>query len=118
MVAALSAVPAGIDAEFDRLLLDGGETTWSVGPLANNASICHGTAGNGYTFLKLYQRSGNDVWLHRARSFAMHAIAQMRAQHERWQRPWFSLWTGDAGVACYLNACITGNPSILSFDRA
>ena len=32
--------------------------------------VDHGTGGNGYAFLKLYRRTGNTMWLERARAFA------------------------------------------------
>ena len=45
----------------------GGELTWRAGPLAKGAGLCHGTAGNGYAFLTLFERSGDERWLGRAR---------------------------------------------------
>jgi hypothetical protein len=33
----------------------GGELTWRAGPLAKGANLCHGTAGNGYAFLALFE---------------------------------------------------------------
>ena len=42
------------------------------------SNLCHGTGGNGYAFLKLHRRTGDPVWLERARAFAMTAIAQCR----------------------------------------
>ena len=117
IVAALSAIPAGIDDEFDRLMLEGGETIWKAGPLAKGAGICHGTAGNGFALLALHARTGDPLWLRRARTFGMNAIAQTRAQRERWGRPWFSLWTGDTGVAIFLQACLSDSPGVLSFGE-
>jgi hypothetical protein len=64
--------------------------------------ICHGTAGNGYAFLKAFARTGEERWLERARRFAMHAIEQVeRRGHAR-----YSLWTGDPGVALYAADCL------------
>ena len=57
-------------------ILAAGRAVWHAGPLAKGYGLCHGTAGNGYAFLKLWQRTGDSAWLDRARSFAMHAIAQ------------------------------------------
>jgi lantibiotic modifying enzyme len=64
---------AGNDA-LTQVLLAGGELTWRAGPLVKGAGLCHGTAGNGYAFLKLFARTGDERWLERARRFAMHAI--------------------------------------------
>ena len=46
------------DDEHSRLLRAGGELTWVAGPLAKGANLCHGTAGNGYAFLSLLERTG------------------------------------------------------------
>jgi hypothetical protein len=93
---------------LDDLLAAAAETTWTAGPLVKGPNLCHGTAGNGYAFLKLFRRTGDPRWLARARAFAMHAIAQMRAEEERVGEARYSLWTGDLGVALYLVDCIRG----------
>lgn len=108
MVTALSKVPRGIDTRFDQLLEKGGELTWHAGPLRKGANLCHGTAGNGYAFLKLYQRTQNDLWLERARAFAMHALEQYRLSKELYQQGRYTLWTGDVGTAVYLWDCMKG----------
>jgi hypothetical protein len=64
--------------------------------------ICHGTAGNGYAFLKTFERTGDERWLDRARRFAIHALEQV----ERRGRGRYSLWTGDVGVALYAADCL------------
>ena len=70
------------------------------------ANICHGTAGNGYALLKTFERTGNELWLDRARRFAVHALEQAkRARTERGHGR-YSLWTGDAGVAVYAADCL------------
>jgi len=74
MVTSLAALPA--DPDTDRVLEEAGAMTWHAGPLAKGPGLCHGTAGNGYALLKLHQRTGDAVWLERARRFAMHAIGQ------------------------------------------
>jgi hypothetical protein len=96
VVCALAGAPAHRD--LDALLLAAGELVWEAGPLRNGAGLCHGTAGNGWAFLKLNRRTRDRKWLERARRFAMHAIEQRRGER--------SLWEGDLGVALYLRACI------------
>jgi hypothetical protein len=90
----------------DRLDLDlalaGGEATWRAGPHPKGPSLCHGTAGNGYAFLVLHRRTGDSLWLERARSFAMHAIDQVETARAELGRGRYSLFTGDLGVALYL----------------
>lgn len=46
---------------LDPLLLRAGEAIWAAGPLTKGANLCHGTGGNGYAFLKLYQRTGDPL---------------------------------------------------------
>ena len=96
------------DPEHDRLLRAGGELIWRAGPLAKGAGLCHGTAGNGYAFLALLERTGDEVWLDRARTFATHAAAQVARAREAHGRGRFSLWTGDPGIALYLADCLDG----------
>jgi hypothetical protein len=96
VVCALAGAPAhrGLDA----LLLGGGELVWEAGPLRKGAGLCHGTAGNGWAFLKLLRRTRDRRWLERARRFAMHATAQRVGER--------GLFVGDVGVALFLRACI------------
>ena len=107
MVTSLAAF-APDDDEHDRLLRAGGELTWRAGPLAGKPGLCHGTAGNGYAFLALLERTGDEVWLERARAFATHAAAQVSHAREAHGRGRFTLWTGDPGVALYLADCLAG----------
>jgi hypothetical protein len=67
--------------ELDPLLLAGGEAIWAAGPLAKGSNLCHGTGGNGYAFLVLYQRTGDIKWLRRAQAFAMHGSEADEAAH-------------------------------------
>jgi hypothetical protein len=102
--------------EFDNLLREGGELTWNAGPLAKGSNLCHGTGGNGYALLKLYRRTGDAVWLERARHFAMTAIAQCREARAQHGRGRYSLWTGDVGLAIYLRDCVTAQPRFPTVD--
>lgn len=102
--------------EFDALLLDAGRFSWAAGPLTKGSNLCHGTAGNGYAFLKLYRRSKDPIWLDRARQFAMTAIVQYRGSQLVVGRGRYSLWTGDVGLAVYLWDCITGEPRFPTID--
>ena len=109
MITGLAPFPAGRSAEMDALLLKAGEATWAAGPLAKGHGLCHGTAGNGCAFLELHRRTGDGLWLERARAFAMHAIGQaerMRLEHGRGR---YTLWTGDPGLAVYLWQCVEGS---------
>jgi len=103
--------------ELGALLLEGGRFAWSAGPLAKGAGLCHGTAGNGYAFLKLYHQTGDATWLDRARAFAMTAIAQFREARVQFGRGRYALWTGDIGLAIYLSDCLTAEPFFPTIDR-
>ena len=104
------------EPELDRLLARGGELVWRAGPLAKGPNLCHGTAGNGYAFLKLYGRFRDPVWLGRARAFAMTAIEQCRAARRTFGRGRYSLWTGDPGVAVYLHDCLRAEARFPTID--
>jgi Lanthionine synthetase C-like protein len=90
----------------EELLLGGAELIWQAGPsgMEKGSGICHGTAGNGHAFLKVFERTGDELWLERARRFAMHALGQV----ERRGVGRYSLWTGDVGVSLYAADCIDG----------
>jgi hypothetical protein len=104
------------DAELTAALVACGELTWHAGPLVKGPGLCHGTAGNGYAFLKLLDRTGDERWLERARAFAMHAAGQVRAARSQHGRGRHSLFTGDAGVAAYLASCIAGDAAMPVLD--
>ncbi|MFO1304724.1 MAG: LanC-like protein [Burkholderiales bacterium] len=106
IVTALADFPKGASADMDRLLVQAGNLVWKAGPMTKGSGLCHGTAGNGYAFLKLFERTGDAMWLDRARAFAMHAIAQSERAREQYGRLRYSLWTGDPGVAVYLWQCL------------
>jgi hypothetical protein len=115
VITSLAALAVGDDVH-GALLEAGGELTWHAGPLARNAGLCHGTAGNGFAFLALLARTGDERWLERARSFAMHAVAQvarfrMGAGHGR-----YTLFTGDIGAALLAAACLEGDPAFPGID--
>ena len=95
IICGLAGAPA--HHSLDALLLAAGELVWEAGPL-RGGGLCHGTAGNGWAFLKLNRRTRDRKWLERARRFAMHAIEQRSGER--------GLWSGDLGVALYLRACI------------
>lgn len=90
--------------------------TWQAGPLKKGANLCHGTAGNGYAFLKLHERTGDELWLHRARAFAMHAIERVERTTAHYGRGRHTLWTGDLGTALYLSSCITASAAFPTLD--
>jgi hypothetical protein len=103
MTTALARCPP--KSELDELLRQAGHLTWLAGPLTKGPGLCHGTAGNGAAFLCLFTRCGDELWLERARRFAMHAIRQCDAARAHHGRGRYNLWTGDIGLAVYLWQC-------------
>jgi hypothetical protein len=90
----------------EELLVGGARLIWDAGPLETNekgAGLCHGTAGNGYALLKAFERTGDELWLERARAFAVHALEQVERLPPR-----YSLFTGGVGVALFASDCLDG----------
>jgi hypothetical protein len=116
IVASLAGI-ARDDPAFDAVLAAGGELTWRAGPLAKGPGLCHGTAGNGYALLKLFERTGDELWLERARRFCAHALEQVervRAEHGQGR---YALWTGDVGAALFAASCLAGTAEVPTLDR-
>ena len=116
MVTSLADFPCDMEPEMDELLIKAGATTWNAGPPRKGYGLCHGTAGNGYAFLKLHRRTGDQIWLERARAFAMHAIVQQERARREHGRGRYTLWTGDPGLAIYLWHCLVGSGDTPGLD--
>jgi lantibiotic modifying enzyme len=90
----------------EELLLAGAELVWRAGPPGGEKGhgICHGTSGNGFALLAAFERTQDELWLGRARRFAVHALAQAARMPGR-----YSLFTGGAGTALFAAACLDGD---------
>jgi hypothetical protein len=97
-ITALSSFPKNYSTELEEILLEAGELIWSAGPLDQGVALCHGTDGNGFALLRLFERTQDEMWLDRARRFAMHAIQQRNGR--------YTLFTGEAGLALFLLAAV------------
>jgi hypothetical protein len=107
----------GVGDERHGALLDaGGELVWAAGPPTGNAGLCHGTAGNGFAFLALFSRTGDERWLARARAFAMHAIDQVTRLRAATGRGRYTLFTGDLGAALLAAGCLSGDAAFPGID--
>jgi hypothetical protein len=115
VVTSLAALAPGDDAH-GALLAAGGELVWQAGPPARNAGLCHGTAGNGFAFLALLERTGDDRWLARARAFALHALDQVARFRAAAGRGRYALFTGDVGAALLAAACLRGDARFPGLD--
>lgn len=96
---------------------------------SNDAGFCHGAAGNGHLFNRLYQATGNPAFLAAARAWLRTTLDQRRpgegiGGYQAWlkpdhpQGPWMDepgLLEGSAGIALVLlSAC---NPIPSRWDR-
>ena len=112
---ATGTVIAAADYLDEELLLAAAELPWRTGPFGTTKgpALCHGTAGSGYAFLKAFERTGDELWLERARRFAVHALEQVARRRRRvgsgrgaLERGRYSLWTGDVGTALFAADCV------------
>jgi Lanthionine synthetase C-like protein len=96
-------VATAADYLDEELLLAAAELTWRAGAHGpeKGVGLCHGTAGNGYALLKTFARTGDELWLERARRFAVHALLQAESTPGR-----YSLFTGDVGAALFASSCL------------
>jgi Lanthionine synthetase C-like protein len=96
-------VSAARDYLDEELLLAGAELVWRAGApgVEKGHGICHGTSGNGFALLAAFERTRDELWLERARRFAVHALAQAARMPGR-----YSLFTGGVGTALFAAACL------------
>jgi lantibiotic modifying enzyme len=109
-------VASAADYLDEEVLLAGAELTWQAGPLKKGPGLCHGTSGNGYALLKAFERTGDALWLERARRFAVHALEQVQRLRLERGSGRYSLWTGDLGAALYAADCIDARTAFPTID--
>jgi hypothetical protein len=88
----------------EELLLAAAQLVWDAAPplaTEKGSGLCHGTAGNGYALLRTFERTQDELWLERARRFAVHALEQAQALPPR-----YSLFTGGVGAALFATDCL------------
>jgi hypothetical protein len=61
-------------------------------------------------------RTGDELWLDRARAFATHALAQVDRFRATDNRGRYSLFTGDVAAALLAAACLDGAPAFPGLD--
>ncbi|TDG12856.1 hypothetical protein E2F43_14955 [Seongchinamella unica] len=103
--------------DFDQVLREAAELTWQAGPLNKFPGLCHGTPGNGYALLKMYHLTGDELWLQRARQFAVAAIEQRHERSEAGVNASSNLWDGALGLALYLADCLEGKADFPTLDH-
>eukprot|EP00062_Callorhinchus_milii_P012588 gi/632959781/ref/XP_007895817.1/ PREDICTED: lanC-like protein 2 [Callorhinchus milii] len=78
------------------------DVIWQRGLLCKGYGICHGTAGNGYSFLSLYNLTQDKKYLHRACKFAEWCLSYGTHGCRIPDRP-YSLFEGMAGAVHFLS---------------
>ncbi|MET1256777.1 lanthionine synthetase C family protein [Aliikangiella maris] len=106
----------GEDQFFDQLMIAGGELVWQAGPLKKGQGLCHGNTGNGFSLLKLFQATGDELWLYRARQFAAFAMQQIFPKLNAGKKLDLSLWNGAAGLAHFVHHCLQHSADIPTMD--
>jgi hypothetical protein len=103
----------------EDLVLAGAELVWQAGAHGDEKGhgLCHGTSGNGFALLKAFARTGDELWLERARRFAVHALGQAERQASANGRRRYSLFNGDVGTALFAAACLHADPRFPIIDR-
>ncbi|KOC63195.1 LanC-like protein 2 [Habropoda laboriosa] len=87
------------DENYLKTAVQCGEVIWSRGLLRKGNGICHGVAGNAYTFLCLFQETKDLKYLHRASKFAQWCIS---SHEQRIPDSPFSLFEGLGGTIYFL----------------
>uniref|UniRef100_A0A8D9FCI1 LanC-like protein 2 n=2 Tax=Cacopsylla melanoneura TaxID=428564 RepID=A0A8D9FCI1_9HEMI len=89
------------DQSYLDSLLQSSDHVWEAGLLRKGYSLCHGVAGNAYSFLTVYHATHNEEQLYRALCFA--DWCTQYNQHEEMvpDRP-CSMYEGKAGLAFFL----------------
>lgn len=76
-----------------------GEVVWERGLLLKGYSVCHGVAGNGYTFLQLYRLTQDNMHLHRAAIFAEWCLSSDTRQCSRTPDRPYSMFEGECACS-------------------
>ncbi|KAH7646153.1 Glutathione S-transferase lancl1 [Dermatophagoides farinae] len=74
---------------------------WHRGLLKKGCGLCHGTAGNGYAFIRLFQLTNDQKYLYRAVKFAEWCFEPHQHRIRIADRP-YSLFEGLAGTIYFL----------------
>ncbi|MDQ3777477.1 MAG: lanthionine synthetase, partial [Actinomycetota bacterium] len=92
----------------EELVIAGAELIWRAGAHGDEKGhgLCHGTSGNGFALLKAFARTGDELWLERARRLAVHALDQAERLAAANGSRRYSLFTGDVGTALFATACL------------
>ncbi|KAJ8687404.1 hypothetical protein QAD02_023198 [Eretmocerus hayati] len=87
--------------QYLHTALQCGEVIWERGLLKKGNGICHGVAGNAYSFINLFQLTKDPKHLYRACKFTEWCLDYDANQRRRADRP-YSLFEGLAGTLYFL----------------
>lgn len=103
--------PAHWQLYGDKRYLDAavkcGEVVWKRGLLRKGYGLCHGVAGNAFTFLQLYRLTGKVQYFNRAVRFAEWCLSSDQRECHVPDRP-HSLFEGSAGVVYFYVDLLAG----------
>jgi len=91
------------------------DVVWSRGLLRKGSGLCHGVAGNSYCFLALFRCTDNDIYLHRARVFALAAQDEMVTKYQDTPDHPLSFFEGHTGLLALYTDLLVGDPSLARF---
>lgn len=91
------------------------DVVWLRGLLRKGNGLCHGVAGNAYCFLVLFRCTDNDIYLYRARVFALAAQDGMVTKYQGTPDHPMSLFEGHTGLLALYTDLLMGNPSLARF---
>jgi lantibiotic modifying enzyme len=86
------------------------DVVWMRGLLRKGNGLCHGVAGNAYCFLAVFRCTDNDIYLHRARVFALAAQDDIVAAHQDTPDHSMSLFEGLGGLLALYADLLEGDP--------
>ncbi|KAF0309504.1 LanC-like protein 2 [Amphibalanus amphitrite] len=89
------------DDRYLQLAREAAEVVWRRGLLKKGYGLCHGAAGNAYTFLHVYQLTKDAKYLYWAARFAEWCSQYGKHGCRTPDRP-LSLFEGVAGTVCFL----------------
>ncbi|XP_030846676.1 lanC-like protein 2 isoform X1 [Strongylocentrotus purpuratus] len=96
------------DAKYLSAAVDCGTVVWERGILRKGYGLCHGTAGNAYAFLALYQATKDEQYLYKACKFAEWCMDYGKHGCKLADRP-YSLMEGMAGTIYFLSDLLHPN---------
>ena len=78
------------------------DVIWTRGLLKKGYGLCHGISGNAYAFLAMYQETGDEEYLKKAKRFCNFVCDYGKHQCRTPDRP-FSLFEGMSGTVYFLD---------------